>query len=219
MKTNSSFLFCYILADVFTSAFFMYNVGYLLLCMYINYKSTMNTLTIISCSNKKRDYACRADEMYIGPFFTKLYNLAKRIGGDIYISSAWYGLIKPDTIIEPYDFGIWPPYEDKLVQKGIISPETRKSMSRKRRKWRNPIVENVYKCKLTQSGITNENYDVCYVGVSEYYIKPLEEIVLKQPYKNLTLGSGGMFGLRGDYLKNQLNKLNELPLGFRKEHL
>ena len=180
----------------------------------------MNTLIIISCSNEKRDYACRADEIYIGPFFIKLYDLAKRIGGDIYISSAWYGLIKPDTIIEPYDFGIMSPFEDMLMRSGKISPEVRTSISWRRRNRRNPIVENVYKCKLTQSGITNENYDITYVGVSEYYIKPLEQIVLKQPYKNLTLGGMGMFNLcRSNYLENQYERLNELPFGFRKQHV
>jgi len=180
----------------------------------------MNNLIIISCSNLKRDYACRADEMYIGPFFTKLYDLAKRIGGDIYISSAKYGLITPDTIIEPYDFYIMSPFEDTLMRRGVISPKTRTSISWRRRNRRNPIVENVYKCKLTQSGITNQNYDMTYVGVSEYYIKHLEKIVLKNPYKNLTLGGKGMFNLCStDYLEKQYDRLNELPLGFRKQHL
>ena len=177
------------------------------------------TLTIISCSNKKRDYACRADEMYIGPFFTKLYDLAKRIGGDILINSAWYGLIKPDTIIQPYDFGLLPPTEWYLWNKGKISRETFQSLGRRRRNVHQKIVGKHYECILNQSGITNQDYDETYVGVSEYYVKHLENIVLKQPYKNLTLGGKGMFNLcKSDYLEKQYDRLDELPLGYRKQH-
>ena len=174
------------------------------------------TLTIISCSSKKRDYACRADEMYIGPFFVKLYDLAKRIGGDIYISSAKYGLITPDTIIEPYDLGILPPFEYRLWERGKISKATRVSMG-KHRRIRNKIVGERFMKKIN---FTNEDYDVTYVGVSEYYVPFLEKTLLKKPYKNLTLGGGGMFELcSSDYLKNQYNRLDELPLGFRKQHM
>ena len=180
----------------------------------------MKTLTIISCSNKKRDYACRADEMYIGPFFVKLYDLAKRIGGDIYISSAKYGLLKPDTIIEPYDFGIMSPFESQLAINGKISKATAKSLGHRRRNIRNPIVINVFECQLNKLGITNEDYDMTYVGASEYYIPSLEKYVLKQPYKNLTLGGKGMFNLcKTDYLWNQYDRLDELPLGYRKQHI
>lgn len=179
----------------------------------------MKNLIIISCSNKKADYACRADELYIGPFFTKLYDLAKRIGGDIYINSAWYGLIKPDTIIEPYDFGLLPPTEWYLWNKGKISRETFKSLGWRRRNKHQPLVGKHYECKLNKLGITNENYDMTYVGVSEYYIKHLEKIVLKKPYKNLTLGGKGMFNIcSSDFLEKQYDKLDTLPLGFRKQH-
>ena len=180
----------------------------------------MRNLIIISCSNKKADYACRADELYIGPFFTKLYDLAKRIGGDIYISSALHGLLKPSDVIEPYDFGIMSPFETQLVKKGIISPATRTSISHKRRNIRNPIVKKVYECKLNKLGITNENYDMTYVGVSEYYVPSLEKIVLKKPYKNLTLGGKGMFNIcSSDFLEKQYDKLDTLSLGFRKQHI
>lgn len=179
----------------------------------------IKTLTIISCSNKKRDYACRADEMYIGPFFVKLYELAKRIGGDIYISSAKHGLLKPDTIIEPYDFGIMAPFETAMFQKGKISKATAKSLGHRRRNIRNPIVSDVFECQLQKLGITNEDYDVTYVGASEYYIPFLEKHVLKQPYKNLTLGGKGIFNLcKSDFLEKQYDKLDVLPLGYRKQH-
>jgi hypothetical protein len=59
-----------------------------------------------------------------------------------------------------------------------------------------------------------------YVGVSEYYVKHLEKIVLKNPYKNLTLGGKGMFNLCStDYLEKQYDRLSELPIGFRKQHV
>ena len=48
-------------------------------------------------------------DLYTGVIFKKSLNLANRIGGDILILSGKYGLITPDTIIEPYEYGIEGP--------------------------------------------------------------------------------------------------------------
>jgi len=174
----------------------------------------MSNLIIIGCSQDKKDYTCRADEMYTGAIFKKSYDVAKQIGGDIYIISAKHGLITPDTIIEPYNLALL----SNIFDYKIPNPITRKSYGRHRRQ-RNKIIGCRLLNTLKQQGITNTNYDNTYTMVSEYYIGVLEKFTLVNPYKNLTLGSGGMFYLRGDYLYNQLNRLNELPLGFRKQHL
>jgi len=174
----------------------------------------MRNLIIIGCSQDKEDYACPAKEMYTGTIFKKSYNVAQQIGGDIYIISAKHGLITPDTIIEPYDLALL----SNIFDYKIPNPVTRKSYG-KHRRLRNKIIGNRLLDKLKQQGITNKEYDNTYTMVSEYYIGVLEKFTLVNPYKNLTLGSGGMFYLRGDYLYNQLNRLDELPLGFRKQHI
>ena len=170
-------------------------------------------IAIIGCSKSKQNYACRADEMYTGTIFIKSYNVAKQITDNVYILSAKYGLLKPDNIIEPYDLALL----SNVFDYSISNPIVRKSYG-KHRRLRNKIIGNRLLNKLLEQDITNKGCET-YTFVSEYYIRVLEKSVLVEPYKNLTLGSGGMFGLRGDYLKNQLNKLNELPIGFRKEHL
>ena len=99
----------------------------------------------------------------------------------------------------------------------IPNPLTRKSYGRHRR-LRNKIIGNRLLDTLNKQGITNKGHET-YTFVSEYYIKILEQSVLVEPYKNMTLGSGGMFNLRGDYLYKQLDRLDTLKLGYRKQHL
>ena len=49
-------------------------------------------------------YSCQAKDLYCSPLFKKSYAFAKKVGSDfIYILSAKYGLLRDDTIIEPYD--------------------------------------------------------------------------------------------------------------------
>lgn len=179
------------------------------------------TAIIISCSKSKLSYPAPAGEMYTGKLFQNSLWLANQIGGDIYISSALHGLIKPDVVIEPYDFGILGPIEGGWRDRGLISTETMKSLGRRRRRVRNPIVAKYYKQQLIDSGITNEDYDNTYVAAGEYYIPALEEVVLKRPYYNLQLNSGGFRNLIAKgFWENQLTNINnnDLLLGFSKQH-
>lgn len=57
----------------------------------------------LSCVKQKQNKPCEAKDMYISSLFKGSYKYAKQLGGDIYILSAKYGLLKPDTIIEPYE--------------------------------------------------------------------------------------------------------------------
>ena len=170
-------------------------------------------IAIIGCSKSKQNYSCRADEMYTGTIFKKSYDVAKQITNNIYILSAKYGLLRPDTVINTYDLALL----SNVFDYSIPNPLTRKSYG-KHRRLRNKIIGNRLLDTLNKQNITNKGCKT-YTFISEYYIRVLEKNVLIEPYKNMTLGSGGMFNLRGDYLYNQLNKLNELPLGFRKQHL
>lgn len=172
----------------------------------------MNNLIIIGCSALKLDYPAPAKDLYIGPIFKKLFNLANRIGGDIYILSSLHGLILPNTIIEPYEHGIKSYIFDLK-----FSGEEKKQQGIKRRA-ENKIKVIKLKETLKQQNITDEQYDAIYVGTSEYYLPALEETVITKPYKHLLKGSGGFFNLQGNYINEQYDRLDMLPLGNHKSH-
>lgn len=62
-------------------------------------------IVFIGCTKKKKSYSCEAKEMYSSShLFKKEYEYAKSLNPDsIYILSAKYGLLHPDSIIEPYE--------------------------------------------------------------------------------------------------------------------
>lgn len=61
-------------------------------------------IVFISCVKKKKDYPCRADEMYISDFFKKQLEYAKSLHPNIvYILSAKYGVLELQDRIEPYE--------------------------------------------------------------------------------------------------------------------
>jgi hypothetical protein len=64
----------------------------------------LRLLGLISCTKKKRDYQCKAFEMYSpSDLFSKAYDYAKKKYDSIAILSAKYGLLLPEDKIEPYD--------------------------------------------------------------------------------------------------------------------
>lgn len=76
-----------------------------------------NMVVILACSKKKvPDALARADSLYLGSIFTKGKNIAEQAGLPIWILSAKYGFLGPDTVVENYDqkfkkpyAGHWPP--------------------------------------------------------------------------------------------------------------
>lgn len=62
-------------------------------------------LAFIPCSNKKiKDWAVPAWLMYLpSPSFQKVYADAKKRADAVFIISGKYGVLHPDTVIEPYD--------------------------------------------------------------------------------------------------------------------
>ncbi len=61
-------------------------------------------ITLISCTAKKKDYPCKASEMYSeSPRFSLAYRYAKEVSDAVYILSAKYGLISEYDLIEPYN--------------------------------------------------------------------------------------------------------------------
>jgi len=169
-------------------------------------------LIIIGCSAEKLKYKAPAKDLYTGVIFKKSLNLANRIGGDIYILSGLYGLVTPDTIIEPYEFGIEGPIFDHKF------PKEQQPQKSKERRARNKIKIIDLSEQLKQQGITDEKYENVYCSVSEYYLPALEGIVLTKPYKHLLKGGFGFFVLRGSFIDEQYDRLDILPLGFHKSH-
>lgn len=64
----------------------------------------MKSLGLISCTKSKRNYPCKASEMYqASDLFRKAYAYAIKNYDFVAILSAKYGLLLPDDEIEPYN--------------------------------------------------------------------------------------------------------------------
>lgn len=60
-------------------------------------------IALISCSKSKQNHPCAAAKMYApSELFSLSYEYAKRTADRIFILSGKYGLLKEDTLIEPY---------------------------------------------------------------------------------------------------------------------
>lgn len=72
------------------------------------------TILLVSCSELKLSLPGPAREVYIGPLTSLSIKYADKMGWKPLILSAKYGIITPDTIIEPYNQrlksyrGPWP---------------------------------------------------------------------------------------------------------------
>lgn len=62
-----------------------------------------NTIFLISCGKHKSAAACKASELYTSPRFQLSVALAERLNAQVGILSAKHGLLRSDTIAEPYD--------------------------------------------------------------------------------------------------------------------
>ena len=64
----------------------------------------LKTLGLISCTKSKKNYPCKASEMYsASDLFRKAYAYAVKNYDFVAILSAKYGLLFPEDEIEPYD--------------------------------------------------------------------------------------------------------------------
>ena len=70
-----------------------------------NQESKKINIALISCVSQKASLPCKCKDMYVSPLFKKTweYNLKVDRPEGVFILSALYGLIKYDTIIDPYD--------------------------------------------------------------------------------------------------------------------
>ena len=61
-------------------------------------------VALLSCTSRKKNYPCRASEMYSeSSRFRLSYQYAKKTSDKIYILSAKYGLISEYEVIKPYN--------------------------------------------------------------------------------------------------------------------
>lgn len=64
----------------------------------------MKRVVLISCVSTKLDRKAKAKDLYISPLFTMNYAYAKSLNPDaIYILSAKYGLLDPETEVDTYN--------------------------------------------------------------------------------------------------------------------
>ena len=82
----------------------------------------MQSIFIINCSKEKLNYPIKASDMYCSERFILSKKIAKKQGNKWYVLSAKYGLISPDTIIEPYDISVndWSEKEKKEYASKVI---------------------------------------------------------------------------------------------------
>lgn len=73
-----------------------------------------NAFVIVGCGSAKQDTPAEAQHLYTSTYFAKKREYAVEFGDNWRVISAEHGLIKPDTIIEPYDTHITDLTEDEL---------------------------------------------------------------------------------------------------------
>ncbi len=64
---------------------------------------TTETIALVSCVKKKRAARCPAQDLYDSDLFRKMRCYAKQHSDRWFILSAKYGLLSPETEIEPYE--------------------------------------------------------------------------------------------------------------------
>jgi cytoplasmic iron level regulating protein YaaA (DUF328/UPF0246 family) len=88
----------------------------------------MQMVYLVACVSKKKSQPTVAELMYQSVLFLKASEYARRHGDRWYILSAKYGLLAPDTRIEPYD---------KTLAKGMPVNE--------RKQWARNVLSNLMK--------------------------------------------------------------------------
>lgn len=77
-------------------------------------------IAVLGCKARKQDYTCSAEEMYSKSYlFSKQLEIVKKNYDKYYIMSSKYGLIEPNTIIEPYNLIFEPLKTDFTKGMGV----------------------------------------------------------------------------------------------------
>lgn len=128
-------------------------------------------LGLVSCTSKKKNHKCRAEEMYLAsPLFRRAWNYARKNYDINIILSAKYGLLLPDDEISPYNLAL-------------------KNMRKEdRKRW----AENVFKQMKNRLKLRDIKEAYFHTGKEyrEFLIPKLEKIGIKcfVPLKGLPIG-------------------------------
>lgn len=144
----------------------------------------------IACSSTKASHECKAKDMYKGDMFIKSYVLAKAMGADrIYILSAKYHLLHPNTVIKPYNIYLHDMSEDQ------------------KESWREAVIKQMKAAHIDFSAKT-----LWFAG--EDYTKGI-----KDEFSNsVNMYKGARMGYILKYLDNQLKKHKIDPSTLKEEH-
>lgn len=127
----------------------------------------MAKIVLISCVSKKRNYSCKARDLYISELFKKSLDYAEKVvkADNIFILSAEYGLVPIEKVIAPYD-------------------KTLNNMNKiERLAWSNLVIEDL------KQYIDIDNDEVIFLSGARYrdYIKPHIKNV-KVPLEGMRIG-------------------------------
>jgi len=74
-------------------------------------------IAIMGCKSMKQNYKCSADEMYSRSWIYRAQrDFIKQAYDEYYIMSSKYGIISPDTIIEPYNASLYDKMDIKQAE-------------------------------------------------------------------------------------------------------
>jgi hypothetical protein len=101
-------------------------------------------IAILNCKGTKQNYKCSAEEMYSASiFFSRQLQIVKSNYDSYYILSSKYGLITPDTIIEPYDLVFESKqYEQRLTSMGRGYNNAERATTEYKQQWGKQVAQH-----------------------------------------------------------------------------
>lgn len=114
---------------------------------------------LIGCGAGKQPTAVRAAELYTSTYFKEKVRFAEAMGLPWAILSAKYGILKPDTITEPYD-----------LTAEVLTPE-------EKREWVAGVALQLFEWEIFGDGFIISLRSVRHIAIiaGETYVKPLTE--------------------------------------------
>jgi len=131
----------------------------------------LKTLGLLSCTKRKKDYPCKASEMYsASDLFRKAYAYCTKKYDNVAILSAKYGLLLPDEEFEPYNVTLNNMSIDQV------------------KKWSDQVFEQ-FLVKIELNGL-GKVYFHAGKRYRQYLIPILEKMNIKceEPLQNLGIG-------------------------------
>ena len=126
-------------------------------------------LAIINCKSKKQKHKCTAEEMYSVSFqFRAQIGFIKEYYDDYVILSTKYGIIYPNSIIEPYEISL---------AKGSRLRETSTLSDFEIEEWANSVNSQI-------QSLSNL-YDVVDLHISNQYLKPIQKVLNNPNVKHI----------------------------------